>query len=294
MGKPTSPSTGTTGQDANKVYPLGSSLGESTRLQRQAEELAADSATLLDGVGLRPGQSAIDLGCGPRGIIDMLADRVAPGGRIVGLDSDPVHVAMAAEFVARRRLSGVKVITGDARNTGLPSESFDLVHARTLLVNLPEPDKAAAEMIRLTRPGGWVVSIEPDTEHGLCYPTHPAFDRLCDIFTAAFRRSGADPWIGRRVPELFRHAGLAEVEVEARVQMYPLGNSRRTIRLDLVQSMRPQVLEMGMATGEELDELDAAARAHLNDPDTVVMSGLLFLTRGHKPDRAQHRSLPVA
>src|SRR5690348_902439 len=113
MGKPTSPSTGATGQDANKVYPLGSSLGESTRLQRQAEELAADSATLLDRVDLRPGQSAIDLGCGPRGIIDMLADRVAPGGRIVGLDSDPVHVAMAAKFVARRGLSGVKVITGD-------------------------------------------------------------------------------------------------------------------------------------------------------------------------------------
>jgi hypothetical protein len=168
------------------------------------------------------------------------------------------------------------------------------VHARTLLVNLPEPGKAAAEMTRLTRPGGWVVSIEPDTEHGLCYPPHPAFDRLCDIFTAAFRRNGADPWIGRRVPELFRHAGLAEVEVEARVQMYPLGNSRRTIRLDLVQSMRPQVLDMGLATGEELDELDAAARAHLNDPDTVVMSGLLFLTRGHKPDRAQHGSMPVA
>jgi trans-aconitate methyltransferase len=122
MGKPTSPSTRSTGQDANKVYPLGSSLGESTRLQRQAEELAADSATLLDRVGLRPGQSAIDLGCGPRGIIDMLADRVAPGGRIVGMDSDPVHVAMAAEFVAGRGLSGVKVITGDARNTGLPSE----------------------------------------------------------------------------------------------------------------------------------------------------------------------------
>ena len=140
-------------------------------------------------------------------------------------------------------------------------------------------------MTRLARPGCWVASMEPDTEHALCYPPHPAFDRLRDIFTIAFRRNGADPWIGRRVPELFRQAGLEQVEVEARVQMYPHGNSRRTIRLDLVRSMRPQVLEMGLATAAELDELDDAARAHLNDPRTVVMSGLLFLTWGRKPDQ---------
>lgn len=41
--------------------------------------------------------------------------------------------------------------------------------------------------------------------------------------------------------------------------MYPVGNSRRTIRLDLVRSMRSPVLEMGVASAAEFDELDAAA-----------------------------------
>jgi hypothetical protein len=103
-----------------------------------------------------------------------------------------------------------------------------------------------------------------------------------------FRRNGADPWIGRRVPELFCQAGLEDVQVEARVQMYPLGNSRRTIRLDLVRSIQSHVLETGMASAAELDELDAAARAHLEDPHTVVISGLLFLTWGCKPEHGQH------
>jgi hypothetical protein len=44
--------------------------------------------------------------------------------------------------------------------------------------------------------------------------------------------------------------------------------------MDLVRSMRPQVLEVGLATDTEPDELDGAARAHLDDPDTVVLSGL--------------------
>ena len=112
--------TGTTpGQDPNAVYALGSSPGESARLQRQADELAADSRDLLDRVGLRPGHTVIDLGCGPRGILDMLAGRVAPAGRVVGLDADPAHTAMAAEFAAGRGLSGVEIMTADARRTGL-------------------------------------------------------------------------------------------------------------------------------------------------------------------------------
>ena len=89
----------------------------------------------------------IDLGCGPRGILDLLAERVSPAGRVVGLDTDPAHTAMAAEFAARRGLSGVEVITADAGRTGLPPASFDLVHTRTLLVNLPEPATVAKDVV---------------------------------------------------------------------------------------------------------------------------------------------------
>src|ERR1700757_391703 len=166
--RPTTSTQG--GHDANPVYSRGSSEGETARLQRQAGELAPDSAALLDRVGLRPGQSAIDLGCGPRGILDLLAGRVTPRGRGVGLDADPAHAAMAAAFVSGRGLSGVAIVTADARHTGLPSGSFDLVHARTLLVNLTDPAEAVAEMVRLAKPGGQVAAAEPDTEHVLCYP----------------------------------------------------------------------------------------------------------------------------
>jgi SAM-dependent methyltransferase len=202
---------------------------------------------------------------------------------VVGLDADPAHTAMAAKFVAHRALGQVKIVIADARHTGLPTGSFDLVHARTLLINLPDPAEVVTEMVRLAKPGGAVAVTEPDTEHALCYPPHPAFDRICAIFQAAFSRNGADPAIGRRVPELFRDAGLTGVAVEARTQMYPPGNSRRTVRLDLVRAMRPQIVEMGLASEQELDELDAAARPHLEDSRTVAMSGLLFLVWGRKP-----------
>jgi hypothetical protein len=56
--------------------------------------------------------------------------------------------------------------------------------------------------------------------------------------------------------------------------MYQAGNSRRTMRLDLVRSIRSHVLEMNLAGPAEFDELEAKARAHLENPHTVVISRL--------------------
>ncbi len=245
-------------RDPNAVYALGQSPEESTRLQRQADELAPESTIVLDRASLGPGQSAADLGCGPRGVLDLLAARVGPDGRVVGVD--PAHVTMATEFAVERGLGNVEVLTADARRTGLSSGSFDVVHARTLLVTAPEPAVVAAEMARLARPGGWVASVELDTEYLLCYPASAAFDRISTFFPPVFSRNGADPCIGRRVAELLRHAGLEDIGVHVTAQAYPAGHTRRTIRLDLLRSIRQQVVEMGLASAEELDELDTAAR----------------------------------
>jgi hypothetical protein len=151
------------------------------------------------------------------------------------------------------------------------------------LITVPQPAVVLEEMVRLARPGGWVAGLEPDTEAAICYPPHPAFDRLCEIFTVAFSRNGADPHFGRRMAELYRQAGLEDVTVEVRAGVYPAGHSRRTIRADLVRSMRPQIVEMGLADQQELEELDTAARKHFENPDVLVMPGLYFLARGRKP-----------
>jgi Methyltransferase domain len=51
---------------------------------------------------------------------------------------------MAADFVRDHRLDGVQILTADARRTGLPSGSFDLVFSRTLLINIPQPAAVVA------------------------------------------------------------------------------------------------------------------------------------------------------
>lgn len=268
---------------ATDAYALGRDPDESARLQRQSEELRPETVALLDRIGLAHGHRAIDLGCGPSGILDLLSAAVGPGGRVTGLDADPAHIALARRHARDRGLANVEVMSADARQTGLPSDAFDLVHARTLLVTIPEPAQVVAEMVRLARPGGWVASQEADAGLALCYPELPAWDRLRELFYAGFERSGADLRTGRRLTEFFRRAGLEEIGVVVHAPVYPAGHSRRTVLPDLLRSMRPMILELGLSDERELADLDQAVREHLADPRTLVLPHLLVAAWGRKP-----------
>jgi tRNA A58 N-methylase Trm61 len=76
-------------------YFLGQSAAEHARLQFQAVELEQKSRQHLQGVGIRPGWRVLDVGCGPQGILHVLADQVGPTGTVVGLEQDSRLVALA-------------------------------------------------------------------------------------------------------------------------------------------------------------------------------------------------------
>ena len=286
MSNDTTAAASAPAHDAAGVYALGADTDETARLQRQSDELQPEARALLarlGELGLRPGQTALDLGCGPRGILDLLADAVAPGGRVVGLDADTAHVAAARQYASSRGFAGVEVLAGDARHTGLPAESFDLVHTRTLLVTIPEPAEVVTEMVRLARPGGLVASQEADAEFSICYPPLPEWDRLLSLFRDSFTRAGADLRLGRRLPELFREAGLVDVGATVYATNYPPGHSRRTVIPDLVRSLHPVIVGLGLASERELADVDEAVRAHLADPRTLIMPHALVTAWGRKP-----------
>lgn len=117
----------------------------------------------------------------------------------------------------------------------------------------------------------------------LCYPTIPAWYGLGEIFRASFSKSGADLEIGRRLTELLRAARLGDIQVVAHTPLYLPDHSRRTIRADLVRGLWPTILRLGLADEQQLADLDTAMREHLADPQTLVMSHILFVAWGRKP-----------
>jgi ubiquinone/menaquinone biosynthesis C-methylase UbiE len=264
-------------------YLLGHSANEEERLRRQPQELAPDSRRLLDQLNLRPGSRAIDIGCGPQGILDLLSERVGTNGKVVGLERSESTIQLARQFIAEHNLRNVEVLQGDAKATGLPRASFDMVHARLVLVNVPEPQRVVEEMTALARPGGIVASHEADWGAFLCHPPSPAWDRLVKIFLTYSRNLGIDLFIGRKTHQMFRAAGLIDIQVNPMIHAYPPGNNRRNILCDFLENVRDRILAERLISEAEFRERLAELNRHLDDTGTLVISHLFVQVWGRKP-----------
>jgi SAM-dependent methyltransferase len=264
-------------------YLLGHNEDEELRLRRQAEELQQESAWLFDRIGLGAGSRTIDLGCGPQGVLDLLSERVGPTGQVIGIERNRESVALAKRYVADRGLKNVAVVQGDATATGLPGASFDLIHTRLMLVNVPYVEAVVREMLRLARPGGVVASHEADYLSHFCDPPLRAWDRLFATFREYSSANGIDLFVGRRTHRLFREAGLVDIEVNPVIHVYPHGHNRRAIFWHFLQNVRDRILEQGLMAESEFSELTAELKEHLDRPDTLVVSHLFFQVWGRKP-----------
>ena len=143
-------------------YFMGYGQAEQERLQRRAEMLASDAQGLFDRIGVFPGARVVEIGCGPRGCLDLLAERVGQRGSVTGVERNEEAVRLARQFVAERKLVNVDVVHADGRVTGLPKGAWDFATARFVLVNVPHPEQIIAEMAALVRPGGTVALYEVD------------------------------------------------------------------------------------------------------------------------------------
>jgi ubiquinone/menaquinone biosynthesis C-methylase UbiE len=263
-------------------YVLGYRQAEQERLQQQARQLAHESNWLFDQTGVARGARVVEIGCGPHGCLELLAERVGPSGRVVGVERSEDAVALARKLVSERGLANVEVLEGDARSTGLPRASFDLATARLVLVNVPQPEQIVAEAAALVRAGGWVAFHEADYVSHVCDPPLDAWTRLVELLESYSEQNGIDPFIGRKLPRLLRDAGLVEIRVNPIVHIYPPGHGRRSILLDFAENLSERILAQKLVGERELTDMKAALGRHLANPDTLVVSHLFFQAWGRK------------
>ena len=265
------------------AYLLGRGESEEARLKRQIADLAEDSDNHFEKVGIEAGERVVDLGCGPGGVLGLLARRVGPTGSVLGVERSPHFVETARRFVRENGWAQVEVREGDASDTGLPQASFDGAHARLVLVTVPNPERIVREMVALVRPGGWVASYEADFVAHVCDPPLPAWTRLVEAFKAFAGAQGMDPFTGRRTHRLFRAAGVGDIHVDAVVHVYPPGHSRRTILFDFINNVREQLIEGRFIARDDLERDMAALESHLANPETLVTSHLFYRLWGRVP-----------
>jgi SAM-dependent methyltransferase len=156
-------------------------------------------------LGVRPGERVLDLGCGPGTDLGLFADAVGDG-LAVGIDRS---YAMAEKAVAA---GAVQCCDGAA--VGLRSAQFDATWVRAVLIHARSPAAVLAEVLRLLRPGGRVVVVEPD--HG----THIAGPCDDDVFERVRQhrvRRFRNPRVGRSLKHLLVTAGYEQVTAQPAV-----------------------------------------------------------------------------
>jgi SAM-dependent methyltransferase len=115
-------------------------------------------ARAVSAAQVRPGDVALDVGCGTGRALPALAAAVGPAGRAIGLDLTPDMVA-AARAAGRDRLA--TLVIADARRLPLADGCADVVFAAGLVQHLPKPEAGLAELARVTRPDGRLAVFHP-------------------------------------------------------------------------------------------------------------------------------------
>ncbi|MCI3951825.1 MAG: methyltransferase protein [Burkholderiales bacterium] len=182
-------------------------------LRARAEDEAAAREEYLDLLGLSRGERVLDVGCGSGVVTRAIAPRVLPAGTVVGADSSPALLALAHEYAEAAGLGTIEWHVADCRELPFADASFDAVIAATVLAHVPDAERALAEMVRVTRPGGRVAVFDFDGD-GFLF-THP--DRqLTRRIVAAQCDHGAvnGQWI-REMPGLLESLGVRNVKAKA-------------------------------------------------------------------------------
>ncbi|MUL42024.1 class I SAM-dependent methyltransferase [Streptomonospora sp. PA3] len=250
--------------------------GDHAAEQHECLAAAYDPVTTrrLARTGVGAGWRCLEVGAGGGSVGVWLARRVAPEGRAVVTDIKPARIPREPAMAVRRH---------DIVRDALPERAFDLIHARLVLMHLPEREDVLARLFRALRPGGWLQLDELDATRapGLLMPDAAA-GRLFDTFQRAKLRaleaSGADPAWGARAPAAMRRAGFAEVDPQPHVTAWRAGSPGARLQAHHTRHLRDALIGAGM-TEAELRQL----RRLFSCPDFCACSPVFYTVQGRRP-----------
>jgi arsenite methyltransferase len=128
-------------------------------------ELSSSCGSPTKGLDLYPGQTILDLGCGAGLDVMLLARKLGPESRVIGVDASPNMINVAKNASLEAGIQNVDFRLGDAREIPLENESVDVVISNCVVGMFPDKEKVFAEVYRVLKPGGYMVAIDTIYSH---------------------------------------------------------------------------------------------------------------------------------
>jgi ubiquinone/menaquinone biosynthesis C-methylase UbiE len=274
-------------------YSLGHAPEEYERLRAQARVWEQATGRLLDHVGLGPDASCLDAGCGPGEVMRLMAQRVGPSGRVLGIDVD-TRLGDTAQAALHRAGHRQCEFRGHDLNTDepIPGAPFDLVYARLLLFHLPQRVAVLRRLWAAVAPGGHLIVQDYDLRGAGVLPELDSAEGLLEVVRTTMTAAGCDIYAGARLMPLFAQAGIGDpdgTDVTGRIE--PLATGRVMLEATF-RSVLPTALAHGITTETDaVATLAAFGRDAITSADRPVRWPLLIGAWKRKQQGGQDREL---
>jgi ubiquinone/menaquinone biosynthesis C-methylase UbiE len=212
-------------------------------------------SAIVDGLRLQPGAQILDIGCGMGADTFDLAAKVAPKGLVTGVDFSETLIAEAIRRAAGRNACTAFEV-GDAQALRFPDHAFDAVRAERMFMHVPNAKQALSEMARVLRPGGRMAVQDFDWETQFCDSPYKDTTRKIALSFCDGMKNG---WIGRRLPRLFREAGMTDASVAFQtitvthdfIQLLLGGHVARAVSTGILSEQEANVWWTNLAQAED-------------------------------------------
>ena len=224
--------------------------------------------------GITGGWSCLEIGAGGGSITAWLCERVGDMGRVLATDINP-RCLHALSF------SNLEVRQHDIRCDLLPKRTFDLVHARLVLMHLPEREDILERMVNALKPGGWIVVEEFDAL-SLLPDSSVNPEEVSLMISRAFRQvlseGGVDLSYGRVLPQKLRGHGLTNIGAEGSTQIWGGRSPGTRLMKANYEQLRQEILGTGLLSEREFAE----SLAQLDSEDFLVPSSIMWTAWGRR------------
>lgn len=127
------------------------------RDEREREERCS---LMLANLGVRPGMTVCDMGCGNGFYSLQLARMTGPAGQVLAVDIQPEMLIMLRERSEKSNIENITPILGSFHNPRLPAGTVDLILLVDVYHEFSHPEHMLAAMRRSLAPHGLIVLVE--------------------------------------------------------------------------------------------------------------------------------------
>lgn len=269
---------------ADEEYILGTNDEELVRLGFQHRVWAELAFGLWERAGFAPGQTILDVGCGPGYATLDLASLVGPNGRVIAIDASRRFLDFLDAQCAARRVTNVETRCGDVQRLELSEASIGGAYARWVLCYLTDPEAVVAGVARALRPGGSFAVVD---YYNYCAFTHgprsAALDRVAKAVEASVRAHGGDFDMMGRLPAMMANHGLEVTEITPIARVATPGSALWQWPAAFFRNYLPVLVNGGFLTPDAASAFEDDWAARSRDPSAFLCTPPMLEIIAEKP-----------